>query len=160
MMMLQVQTATDCTRYFQGVAGAVTSPPPPPPPSNRCQHGLITRHTRVSLQFPFLRLRFLRRPKITRGYFWSANALHALHFIQKELKHFRNPFIFIRYKLLLGITFRSSHLMINSAISPVTEFLLKIQYRWKGRFCYCNISKNLTTYRSENNFTGQSKQLK
>jgi len=139
MMMLQVQTATDCTRYFQGVAGAVTSPPPPPPPSNRCQHGLITRHTRVSLQFPFLRLRFLRRPKITRGYFWSANALHALHFIQKELKHFRNPFIFIRYKLLFWnyiskLTFndqfcdKSCHRISSQNTISMKRTILLLQY--------------------------------
>lgn len=51
LTMLQVRTATDCTRYSQGVAGAVTSPPLLPPPGNRRQHGLITRRrTRVSLQ--------------------------------------------------------------------------------------------------------------
>jgi len=78
--MLQVRTATDCTRYSQGVAEAVTSPPPPPPPSNRYQHGLITRRTRVSLRTSYDVAFYKDRSTIS----LAANALHALQTILQK----------------------------------------------------------------------------
>lgn len=87
LTMLQVRTATDCIRYSQGVAVAVTSPPLLPPPGNRRQHGLITRRrTRVSLQrLPLSD--FLSRPRVLYTFLTArslhiscrANALRALY---------------------------------------------------------------------------------